>query len=137
MGIWHRVGAIGKKLLNKTLTEFKGTLVAKWKTEATGVYDEYTGEYVGTQLDQTMSIDGVLDNDRIQFKYAKYGVDETTDIMVMVRDTFVPPPQDATYTRVGDPRSFILKDVYQEANFGTDVNNKQEFAYKLLHLRAP
>ena len=138
MGIWHRVGAIGKKLLDKTLKEFQSSITATWKVDSPGTYDEFTGDYVGgSSSTETMSIDGIVDDDRIQFKYAKYGTDERTDLIVIVRDTFVPPPQDATYKRTGDPRSFKLKDIYQEANFGTDANNVQEFAYKLLHLRAP
>lgn len=137
MGEIQNAGKEAKKLFETFLKEFKGSLVANWTVVSGGQYDKYSQKYVGSvESPQTLSIDAIVESDKIQFKYEKYGVDEKTDIIAMVKISLQVPPQTATYTRVGDPRSYSLVDVHFEGNYGTDSTGKQLYAFKVLHLRA-
>lgn len=137
MGEIQNAGKEGKKLFETFLKEFRGSLRADWKEISGGDYDEYSQTYVGAgEVPRNLSIDAIIETDKIQYKYEKYGVDEKTDIIAMVKIDLQLPPQEAVYTRIGDHRKYTLHEVHPEANYGTDASGKQLYAFKILHLRA-
>lgn len=137
MGEIRRAGQTGKKLFEKMLREFPGSLSASWVVGDGGTYDEFLGRFVGAvERNETLSIAAVVEDKGIEFKYAKYGVEARSDLVAMVSMDFTLPPTDAIYQRAGDPRKYVLKEVYGGGHYGTDQNGNQLFAYRILHLRA-
>jgi hypothetical protein len=136
MGEIHNAGKTAKKVFETALKEFKGSLTADWVEVSNGDYDEYSQSFIGsTETPRHISIDAVIQTDKIQFIYHKYGVDELTDIIAMVRTSQIVPPQMAIYTKLGDLKPYSLHNVYFEGNYGTDPLGNQLYAFKILHLR--
>lgn len=137
MGEINRAGREGKRVFETFLREFPNAVTATWVVGSGGSYDEFSQGYVGAaNVTQVVSFAAIVESDKVQFKYAKYGVDETTDIVLMVSVDLVVPPQEAYYTKAGDPRRFTLVNAHYEANYGVDSLGNMLYAFKTLHLRS-
>jgi hypothetical protein len=137
MGDLRTAGIIAKKQFEKLLKDYPGSLTATWVDSVGGTYDNFSQKYTGATLTpRTMSIYALIETDKIEYRYAKYGVNGAEDLIAMIRVDQVIPPDSAVYTKLGDNSKYILKNIYNDGNYGTDPSGDQLSVYKIIHLVA-
>lgn len=138
MGEVQRAGRIANKLLKKFLKEFPNAVTVHWTVKTLGVYDEFESTHVGgTETPMSLTIPAIQEQDKIAYRYEKYGVNESTDLIFMIDVNFEIPDVDGIYKVPGDPKNYIKAGLHNDGNYGTGPGGVPLHAYKILHLRAP